>query len=48
MKNLGANHGTPGWRDDAAHKWTIDSDKFVIIVVDSSESPPLHAKPMLK
>jgi beta-glucosidase len=29
--------------DEAAHKWTIDPGKFVILVGDSSESTPLHA-----
>jgi beta-glucosidase len=29
--------------DEAAHKWTIDSGKFVIRVGDSSESTPLSA-----
>ena len=29
--------------DDAAHKWTIDPGKFVILVGDSSENTPLHA-----
>jgi beta-glucosidase len=29
--------------DAAAHKWTIDPGKFVILVGDSSESTPLHA-----
>ena len=29
--------------DEAAHKWTIDPGKFVILVGDSSENTPLHA-----
>ncbi len=29
--------------DEAAHKWTIDRGKFVILVGDSSENTPLHA-----
>jgi beta-glucosidase len=29
--------------DEAAHKWTIDSGKFVILVGDSSENTPLRA-----
>jgi beta-glucosidase len=29
--------------DSAAHKWTIDPGKFVILVGDSSENTPLHA-----
>jgi beta-glucosidase len=29
--------------DAAAHKWTIDPGKFVILVGNSSESTPLHA-----
>jgi beta-glucosidase len=28
---------------EAAHKWTIDPGKFVILVGDSSENTPLHA-----
>ena len=28
--------------DEAAHKWTIDPGKFVILVGDSSENTPLH------
>jgi len=34
--------------DEAAHKWTIDSGKFVIRVGDSSESTPLSAELTLK
>lgn len=29
--------------DSAAHKWTIDPGKFVVLVGDSSENTPLHA-----
>ena len=29
--------------DDAAHKWTVDPGKFIILVGDSSENTPLHA-----
>jgi beta-glucosidase len=29
--------------DEAAHKWTIDPGRFVILVGDSSENTPLHA-----
>jgi beta-glucosidase len=34
--------------DEAAHKWTIDPGKFVILVGDSSENTPLHADVTLK
>jgi len=34
--------------DEAAHKWTIDPGKFVILVGDSSESTPLRAELTLK
>jgi beta-glucosidase len=34
--------------DEAAHKWTIDSGKFVVRVGDSSESTPLSAELTLK
>ena len=30
--------------DEAAHKWTIDPGKFIILVGDSSENTPLHAE----
>ncbi len=29
--------------DEAKHNWTIDPDKFIILVGDSSENTPLHA-----
>ena len=34
--------------DEAAHKWTIDAGKFVILVGDSSENTPLHEDVTLK
>jgi beta-glucosidase len=34
--------------DEAAHKWTIDPGKFVVLVGDSSENTPLHADVTLK
>lgn len=30
--------------DEAAHKWTIDPGKFILLVGDSSENTPLHAE----
>ena len=30
--------------DEAAHKWTIDPGKFIILVGDSSENTPLHSE----
>jgi beta-glucosidase len=34
--------------DEAAHKWTIDPGKFVILVGDSSENTPLNAELTIK
>ena len=30
--------------DEAAHKWTIDPGKFILLVGDSSENTPLHGE----
>jgi beta-glucosidase len=34
--------------NEAAHKWAIDSGKFIVLVGDSSENTPLHAEVTLK